>query len=107
MHIHLICLAWMLAFAAQANAQLPPETDAPQVLPDAAARQDAMQRGSAVRQSGNEGQDDAPDESVDPVDAAEVTTQAPSARRELKRELLGAVMPRIRRHQREAVGDER
>lgn len=111
MNIRIICLACALAFSAQADAQLPPETDEPQPWPEDVAWQDTMQDDDAIESFGDEGfgdegfvHDDAPVESVESVDT---TAEAPSLKRELKRSLLGAVMPKVQRRLREAIGDER
>jgi hypothetical protein len=120
MNIRMICLACALAFSAQANAQVPPEADEPQPWSEDAAWQDTMQADDdAIEGFGNEGygddrygdegfvHDDAPVEPVESVESVDTTAEAPSLKRELKRSLLGAVMPKVQRRLREAIGDER
>lgn len=107
MNIHTICLYCTLAFAATANAQVPPEADEPQwpedaTWPDVSADDVAMFDADGIEF------EDAPVVQDQPhVAVAGTAGEEPSVKRELKRSLLGAVMPKVQRRLREAIGDER
>lgn len=107
MNIHAICLFCTLAFAAAANAQVPPEADAPH-WPEDATWQDMTTDDVAMVDADGIEFEDAPVVQDEPhVAIVDTVDEAPSLKRELKRSLLGAVMPKVQRRLREAIGDER